>query len=83
MKGSYLYLVAICLLILARSGRTIFRQARILVGGVRKSKSVEEEDLSAVFDVILEAGRTLLHTWFDDEKGEPITGAYYVYVKRK
>ena len=57
--------------------------ARILVGGVRKSKSVEEADLSAVFDVRLEAGRTLLHTWFDDEKGEPITGAYYVYVKRK
>ena len=58
-------------------------RARILVGGVLKSKSVEEKDLSAVFDVQLEAGRTLLHTWFDDEDGEPIVGAYYVYVRRK
>ena len=58
-------------------------RARILVGGILKSKAVEEKDLSAVFDVQLEAGPTLLHTWFDDEDGQPIVGAYYVYVRRK
>ena len=57
--------------------------ARILVGGMRMSRRVKPQDLSAVFDVTLEPGRTLLHTWFDDENGEPITGSYYVYVRRK
>jgi arylsulfatase len=58
-------------------------RARILVGGVSQSKPVAEHDLAAVFDVRLERGKTLLHTWFDDESDEAITGAYYVYVRRK
>ena len=58
-------------------------RARILVGGVSQSKPVAEHDLSAVFDVRLERGPALLHTWFDDKDNEAITGAYYVYVRRK
>ena len=57
--------------------------ARILVGGSSMAKEVSPEDRSATFDVELVAGPTLLHTWFDDEHNEPITGAYYVYVRRK
>ncbi len=40
------------------------------------------EDEAAVFTVQLDAGPTLLHTWFDDERNQPICGAYYVYVCR-
>lgn len=58
-------------------------RARILVDDVRMSKPVGPHDLSAVFQVNLKPGRTLLHTWFDDENGEPIAGAYYVYVRRR
>ncbi|MCP5112379.1 MAG: hypothetical protein GY953_16260 [bacterium] len=46
-------------------------------------KNVEPHDLSAVFNVNLKPGPALLHTWFDDENNEAITGAYYVYVRRK
>ena len=47
------------------------------------AKEVDFDDLSAAFNVNLDAGPALLHTWFDDDKGEAITGAYYVYVRRK
>ncbi len=58
-------------------------RARILIGDAAESKRVQPDDLSAVFNVKLQPGPTLLHTWFDDKDGEPITGAYYVYVRRK
>jgi hypothetical protein len=47
------------------------------------SKSVGPQDLSATFRVKLQRGRTLMHTWFDDKNGEPIAGAYYLYVRRR
>ncbi len=43
---------------------------------------VSPDDEAAVFTVVLEAGQTLLHTWFYDEHNQPICGAYYVYVER-
>ncbi len=58
-------------------------RARILVGGEQMAKPVQEHDLAAVFDVRLEKGPVLLHTWFDDANNETIAGAYYVYVRRK
>ncbi len=58
-------------------------RARIRVDEVAMAKNVDANDLSAVFNVKLDAGPVLLHTWFDDDKGEAITGAYYVYVRRK
>ena len=45
-------------------------------------KEVTENDKSVSFNVTLKKGRTYLHTWFDDAKGENICGAYYVYVTR-
>ncbi|MBN1582106.1 MAG: hypothetical protein JXA89_15490 [Anaerolineae bacterium] len=43
---------------------------------------VEPGAKAAVFTVPLKAGPTLLHTWFDDARQQPLCGAYYVYVSR-
>lgn len=32
--------------------------------------------------VDFQAGKALLHTWFDDANGQPLCGAYYVTVER-
>ena len=37
---------------------------------------------AATFTMHLEAGPVLLHTWFDDERRQPLCGAYYVYARR-
>jgi arylsulfatase A-like enzyme len=58
-------------------------RARIFAGGIRQTKRVAPDAESAVFRLKLERGPILLHTWFDDERREPICGAYYVYVRRK
>jgi hypothetical protein len=57
-------------------------QARLMVERQQHTVTVEPGDKAAVFTVQLSAGPTLLHTWFDDARGEPICGAYYVYVSR-
>ncbi|MBS3763699.1 MAG: arylsulfatase [Planctomycetes bacterium] len=57
-------------------------RARMLVNGTWHKQDLEDDAESAVFSVELEAGPTLLHTWFDDEWGQPLCGAYYVYVTR-
>lgn len=57
-------------------------RARIFLGGQRYETTVPPDASAAVFTVQLEAGPTLLHTWFDDKENEPICGAYYVYVTR-
>jgi arylsulfatase A-like enzyme len=46
------------------------------------ARAVEPGETSATFTVPLEAGPMALHTWFDDEKGETICSAYYVFVRR-
>ncbi|MFH5885328.1 arylsulfatase [Halalkalibaculum sp. DA3122] len=46
-------------------------------------KQVEAGDRSVTFTVKLEEGPIALHSWFNDEDGNPITTPYYVYVKRK
>ncbi len=56
--------------------------ARLLIGGQDHRLTTEPTDSAAVFTINLEAGPTLLHTWFLDKRNEPITGAYYVYVER-
>jgi arylsulfatase len=58
-------------------------RARVRIGEAEAAKPVGVDDQAAVFSVTLSNGPALLHTWFDDERGEPITGAYYVYVRRK
>jgi hypothetical protein len=57
-------------------------RARLLIERQQHIQAVEPDDEAAIFTVQLNAGPTLLHTWFDDEHNQPICGAYYVFVKR-
>ena len=56
--------------------------ARMKVGEIEQSVKVYPSDKSAKFTFDLEAGKTSIITFFDDEHGERILGAYYLYVKR-
>jgi len=57
-------------------------RARLLIERRQHIQSVEPDDDAAVFTVQLNAGPTLLHTWFDDARNQPLCGAYYVHVSR-
>ena len=57
-------------------------RARLRLGRQRWVQSVGEDDAAAIFTVDLQPGPVRLHTWFDDERGQPLSGAYYVYVER-
>ena len=57
-------------------------RSRIMIERQEHSRPVEPGDEAAVFTLQLNAGASLLHTWFDDDRGQPICGAYYVYVTR-
>jgi len=57
-------------------------RARIFLNGAFHAQPVGPEDRAAVFKLRLKAGPVTLHTWFDDDRGRPICGAYYVYVNR-
>ena len=57
-------------------------QARLMIERQQHTQPVEPGDEAAVFTVELNAGPALLHTWFDDDRKQPICGAYYVYVSR-
>ena len=57
-------------------------RARLAVGDVDVSAAVGAADRSVTFTVDLQAGTTKMQTWFLDEKGKALCGAYYVYVKR-
>jgi arylsulfatase len=46
------------------------------------ARAIEPGETSATFTIPLEAGPMALHTWFDDDKGETICSAYYVFVRR-
>ena len=58
-------------------------RARVLIGRETHVQELGPDAQSARFTVNLKAGPALLHTWFDDARGQPICGAYYVYVERK
>ena len=55
---------------------------RIRIGGIEKSGMPDPDGQSLTFQLPLEAGQTELQTWLLNESGEPICGAYYVYVER-
>ncbi len=57
-------------------------QARMMISRRVHTQPVSSDDRAAEFTVELEAGPTLLHTWFDDERGQPLCGAYYVSLER-
>ena len=58
-------------------------KARIFVSNVEQKIDLPSGSKSAQFTVSLPAGPTYLHTWFYDERDDPIAGAYYVYVTKK
>ena len=57
-------------------------KARLKIAEVDVSKSVSTEDKAATFTVQLTAGKTELRTWFYDERGKELYGAFYVSVRR-
>ncbi|MHC4995297.1 MAG: sulfatase-like hydrolase/transferase, partial [Planctomycetota bacterium] len=57
--------------------------ATILIDGQRMSKKAAPNAKAVRFTVRLDAGPARLHTWFNDDIGEGMLGAYYVYVNRK
>ncbi|MFH5885327.1 arylsulfatase [Halalkalibaculum sp. DA3122] len=50
---------------------------------LNETKEVSSGEKAVTFSTNLEPGSIRLHTWFNNEDGGSITGAYYVYVKRK
>jgi arylsulfatase len=57
-------------------------RARLRVGTHDVDRPVAEDDREATFTVALPKGRTTVETWFYDEQGQELCGAYYVYVRR-
>ena len=45
-------------------------------------KKVSPDDVAVIFRVSLCKGPISLHTWFDDEDNNVLSGAYYVYINR-
>ncbi|MDF1753690.1 MAG: arylsulfatase [Verrucomicrobiales bacterium] len=59
-------------------------RARLKLGtGPMMRRPLKPKAKFATFSANLEPGRIRLHTWFDDNNGQPLLGAYYVYVERK
>jgi hypothetical protein len=58
-------------------------KARLRIAGTDRSSAVESSDREAMFTVRLGEGWTKMQTWFYDDAGQEISGAYYVYVERK
>ena len=57
-------------------------QARLRVGDLELKKQVDPENLEVVFETDLTPGERQLQSWFLDEAGELLAGAYYVEVER-
>ncbi len=58
------------------------RSARLAVAGFDETRSVDKQDEAATFRLELKEGNTRLQTWFLDETGTALCGAYYVEVRR-
>jgi arylsulfatase len=57
-------------------------RADIEAGGRTLTKEVGPLDREAVFRVQLSEGRALIKTWFHDDAGRELSGAYFVYAER-
>ena len=55
---------------------------KLKIGDREFSSEPESNELSIRFSADLTKGDTTLQTWFLDESGREICGAYYVYVER-
>jgi len=58
------------------------KEARLQIGNFDQRKPVKADDQEIVFKVRLQAGNARLQTWFYDDNGRWLCGAYYVYVTR-
>jgi hypothetical protein len=57
--------------------------ARLRIGDrTVQSLRIADSDRSATFEVELHEGRTELQSWFYDEEGREVCGAYYVYIRK-
>lgn len=57
-------------------------KARLSAGAFDQSRPVAPGDTEVTFTLRLERGPARLQTWFYDDAGQEICGAYYVYVRR-
>jgi hypothetical protein len=58
-------------------------KARLRIGDFDRSADVKPDDKGITFSMPLKAGRTQLHTWLLDDKGQELCSAFYAEVRRK
>jgi len=58
-------------------------KARLKIGDFDELKPVASGDKSAIFTIPLKAGKTRLQTWFCDQSGSELCGAFYATAYRK
>jgi arylsulfatase len=58
-------------------------KVRLRIADFEEQKSVTPDDKSVTFSARVAAGRTKLQAWFLDAADAELSGAYYVYVRRK
>ncbi len=56
--------------------------ARIKIADIDQSCPVTKDDKAVTFTMKLKSGKTKLKTWFLDDQGKDLCGAYYVSVKK-
>ena len=57
-------------------------QAQLTIGDINLRQRVSAADHEVVFETALEAGEKPLQSWFLDDAGDLLAGAYYVEVER-
>ena len=56
-------------------------KARIKIADIDIAKQIDSNEKAVIFDVELNAGKTMLQSWFIDANGRS-RGAYFVYVTK-
>ena len=57
-------------------------EARLKIAGIDERRATKPGQEAVTFEVELPRGPTRLKTWFYDDAGTELCGAYYVYVRR-
>jgi hypothetical protein len=69
-------------LISFKAGKALpITKARLKVANLDESEAVGKDDKQASFTMHLPAGKTTLQTWFYDQQGKELCGAFYTYVR--
>jgi hypothetical protein len=58
-------------------------KARLKIGDFDQTVAVDTDDKGVAFQLSLKRGPADLETWFYDQDGKELCGAYFVYVERK